>query len=167
MTAALEESNRIPPNGDGRPLPQPAHRFYVVESSMLPEAARLTAVAKEVLARGEAATVGEACAAVGLSRSAFYKYRDNVFPFNETSRGRVITVRFKLAHRRGVLHGVLGLLAVRRANILTIYQGLPMDGLADVHATFETESLEGSIEKLMQDLAALDGVVQSEIVGRS
>ncbi len=134
---------------------------------MLPEAARLTAVVKEMLARGEAATVGEACVTVGLSRSAFYKYRDNVFPFNETSRGRVITVRFKLAHRRGVLHGVIGLLAVRHANILTIYQGLPTDGLADVHATFETEALEGSIESLMRDLGALDGVVQSEIVGRS
>lgn len=142
-------------------------QFYMVSKEILPEAILKTALVKELLARGDALTVNEAVEKVGLSRSAFYKYRDGVFPFYQASKERIITVALILEHRTGVLYNVLNAVAQIKGNILTINQSLPLQGVANVTLSIDTKEVQGNLEDLVNRLRQLDGVKKVEIVGQS
>lgn len=143
------------------------HRYFLVEGSILPEAVRRTAEAKELLVRGDAATVNEAVAKVGISRSAYYKYKDGVFPFNEASREKIVSLAMVLEHRAGVLSKILNILASESANILTINQSIPLQGLANVSISIETVEMKCGLENLLNVIRKLEGARKVEVVGTS
>lgn len=142
-------------------------KFYLVSEEILPEAILKTAQAKELLRRGQAITVNEAVEKVGLSRSAFYKYKEGVFPFNQWSKGKIVTLACILEHRSGILSNLLNSIAQSRGNVLTINQNIPQEGVASVTVAIETTELEGNLEQLVQDLRKLDGVQRVQVMGHS
>ena len=101
---------------------------------------------------------------MGISRSAFYKYRDAVQPFTDIKAGRIITFYILMKNNTGVLSNVLSIFAASGANILTIHQGIPTDGCAAVTVSAETSGMCESLEKLMENVLALAGVVRFEIL---
>jgi chorismate mutase len=143
-----------------------AERYFAVREDLLPEGILKTEQVKELLRRGEAATVHEAAERAGLSRSAFYKYKDGVYLLEQTGRERIATVSVDLEHRSGVLSKVLGTLAACDANVLTIHQSIPLQGMANVVVSLETSVLQGTLQELTERLRATEGVKRSSIVGR-
>lgn len=142
---------------------QPA-KYFIVEAEALPEIIRKVAQAKQLMEMGEAATVNGAAKAVGISRSAFYKYKDTVRPFNDMLHGRIVTVQVMLRDEPGVLSGVLNLFAGTGLNILTINQNIPVNGRALVTITAQTSGLQQSLEELLADSASAPGVLKCEIL---
>jgi len=139
-------------------------KYYIVEASALPEVFLKVAEAKRLLATGEVSTVNEAAKITGISRSAFYKYRDVVMPFQNMMTGRIITFQFRLQDQPGVLSGILKTFADSSANILTINQTIPSGGCALVTITAETMDMIRSAEELLQELAAAEGVLKAEVL---
>ena len=139
-------------------------KYYIVAASALPEIFVKVAEAKRMMQTGEAATVGEAARLVGISRSAFYKYKDAVQPFNDMKTGHIITFYAMLKDNPGVLSNVLAIFAGSGANILTINQSIPTNGCAAVTVSAETSDMEISLEELIARAAALEGVIKFEIL---
>ena len=137
--------------------------FFVVEAAALPEVFLKVAEAKRLMDTGEVDTVNAATQAVGISRSAFYKYKDAIRPFNDMLHGRIVTVQIMLKDERGILSAVLGVFADSGANILTINQSIPVSGCAAVTVTVETNSLSLSMEEVEDKLRRTPGVVKCEI----
>jgi chorismate mutase len=141
--------------------------YYLVNKDILPEAILKTVMVKDILAKGEALTVNEAVERVGLSRSAFYKYRDGIFPFNKTCKEKIISVSFILEHKPGVLSNVLNTVARMKGNILTINQGIPLQSIAQATLSIDTSGVKEDLEKLVNKLYHVPGVKKVEIVGQS
>lgn len=142
-------------------------QFYIVSKEILPDAILKTAQVKEILTRKEALTVNEAVEKVGLSRSAFYKYRDGVFPFFQASKEKIVTFSLLLEHRTGVLSDVLNAVASMKGNVLTINQGIPLQGTAVLTLSLDTHEVTGDMEELLEQLLNVKGVKKVEIVGQS
>ena len=139
-------------------------KYYIVEAAALPEIFQKVAEAKRMLETGETDKVNVAAQAVGISRSAIYKYRDAVRPFNDMKTGRIITFYTMLKNNPGVLSDVLSIFAGSGANILTINQSIPTNGCAAVTISAETSEMQESIEEMMARALALDGVVRFDIL---
>lgn len=139
-------------------------KFYLVAADALPEVFLRVAEAKRMLQVGEAATVGDAARQVGISRSAFYKYKDAVQPFQNMHAGHIITFYALLKDNPGVLSNYLAIFANSGANILTINQSIPTNGCAAVTISAETSAMENSLEQLITDISALDNVIKFEIL---
>ena len=137
-------------------------KYYLVDADMLPEIFLKVADAKERLQTGEAATVADAVAQVGISRSAFYKYKDAVHPFQDLKRGHIITFSLMLRDRPGALSGVLGVFAECSANILTINQSIPVNGAANVTISAETSAMVVEMEEMIARLRGAVGVIRAE-----
>ena len=101
---------------------------------------------------------------MGISRSAFYKYKDAVRPFQDMLHGRIVTFQMMLKDEPGILSHMLNLFASSGANILTINQGLPINGCAVVTVNAETSGLQGSLQDLLTKLNSVDGVLRSEVL---
>ena len=152
----------------GRPVMEGAMakaiKYYIVAAEALPEIFVKVAEAKRMMQTGEADTVGAATKLAGISRSAFYKYKDSVQPFNDMKAEHIITFYAMLKDVAGVLSGVLAVFAASGANILTINQSIPTNGCAAVTISAETSGLSESLEQLMGDVTALEGVLKFEIL---
>ena len=139
-------------------------KFYIVAADALPEIFIKVAEAKRMMQTGEADTVGAATRLAGISRSAFYKYKDSVQPFNDMKAEHIITFYAMLKDNAVVLSRVLSVFASSGANILTINQSIPTNGCAAVTISAETSEMEESLEQLLSDVSGLDGVVRLEIL---
>lgn len=139
-------------------------KYYIVSAEALPEIFVKVAEAKRMMQTGECDTVGEATQKVGISRSAFYKYKDAVQPFNDLKTQRLITFYGTLKDAPGVLSMVLGCFADSKANILTINQSIPVNGCAGVTISAETSDMVDSLEVLLSNAEELDGVVKFEVL---
>ena len=139
-------------------------KYYIVAAEALPEVFLKVAEAKRMLQTGEADTVGEATRLAGISRSAFYKYKDAVQPFNDMKTGRILTFYAMLKNNPGVLSNVLSIFAASGANILTINQSIPVNGCAAVTISAETSSMNKSLEALVDEVSGTYGVVKFEIL---
>ena len=139
-------------------------KYYIVAAEALPEIFIKVAEAKRMMQTGEASTVGAATRQVGISRSAFYKYKDAVQPFNNMKAGRIITFYTMLKDSPGVLSNVLSIFAGSGANILTINQSIPTNGCAAVTVSAETSDMEQTLEELMALVTSVDGVVKFDIL---
>lgn len=139
-------------------------KYYIVEASALPEVFLKVAEAKRLLTTGEASTVNEATHMTGISRSAFYKYRDSVLPFQNLMTGRIITFQFRLHDEQGILSVILAILAKYEANILTINSIIPTNGSALVTISAETTEMTIPLEELLRQLNATPGVVKAEVL---
>lgn len=142
-----------------------AHKtYYLVEGSALPEVFIRVTQARELLETGRAQTVAEAAEKAGISRSAYYKYKDSVLPFRDLGRGRIVTFQILLRDVTGALSAVLGLFSSSGANILTINQSIPSGGAAPVTITADTAELEADTEALLARITALDGVIKAAVL---
>jgi len=139
-------------------------KYYLVAAEALPDIFIKVAEAKRMLQTGEADTVGSATKQVGISRSAFYKYKDAVQPFNDMKAGRIITFYAMLKDNTGVLSSVLSIFANSGANILTINQSIPTNGCAAVTISAETSEMSETLDELIADVSAAAGVVKFEIL---
>ena len=139
-------------------------KYFIVEADALPEIFQKVAEAKRMLETGETDRVNVATKAVGISRSAFYKYRDTMSPFHNMMAGRIITFQMMLKDKAGVLSAILTIFAGCGANILTINQSIPTGGRAMVTISAETGNLNCSLEELTRRIAEQSGVVKAEAV---
>ena len=139
-------------------------KYYIVEASALPEVFLKVAEAKRLLSTGEASTVNEATKMTDISRSAFYKYRDAVLPFQNMMTGRIITYQILLHDEPGLLSEILNLFAAARANIMTINSIVPSNGTAVVTISAETMDLTVSLEELLHSIEHSPGVVKAEVL---
>ena len=139
-------------------------KYYIVEAAALPDIFRKVAEAKRLLETGETDKVNVATRAVGISRSAVYKYRDTISPFQNLMAGRIITFQMMLKDKAGVLSSILSIFANNGANILTINQSIPSGGRAMVTISAETGNLSCSLEELGHLISETQGVVKAEMV---
>ncbi len=139
-------------------------KYYIVEASVLPEVFLKVAEAKRLLSTGAASTVNEAAKMTGISRSAFYKYRDAVLPFQNMMTGRIITYQLLLHDVPGLLSEILGIFAEVGANIITINSIVPTNGTAVVTISAETIDLKVQLEELMARLSGSPGVIKAEVL---
>ncbi len=141
-------------------------RYFVVREDLLPEGILKTIQVKEMLSRGEAPTVHEAAERVGISRSAFYKYKEGVYPLNEVARDRIVTIAMDLEHRSGVLSNVLTLVAGQSGNVLTMNQSIPLQGLANVVISVDISEMLTDLTTLTELLRKQQGVRRAVVIGQ-
>ncbi|MCQ4088162.1 ACT domain-containing protein [Saccharibacillus sp. JS10] len=141
-------------------------RYYLAREDILPEAILKTLHVKELLAGGQAKTVNEAVAIAGISRSAFYKYKDGIHQVNQLDRERLVTLSLLLEHRAGILFKVLGLIAESGGNVLTINQSIPLQGTANVVLSVETSRLHEELGSLTASLESVNGVSRVVVIGQ-
>ena len=139
-------------------------KYYIVEAPALPEVILKVAEAKRLLSTGEASTVNEATRMTDISRSAFYKYRDSVLPFQNMMTGRIITFQLLLHDEPGLLSELLHVFAQAKANIITINSIVPTNGTAVVTISAETMDLTVPLEELLAQLQAFPGVVKADVL---
>ncbi len=145
----------------------PEDPYYLIRRSHLPEVMKKTVEVIELLQRRKDLSVQEAVQEVGISRSAFYKYKDAVKPFYSSDMGRIITISLLLRHVAGVLSDVLGTFSRIQANILTINQAIPLQGTATVTVSLDTQNVVVDMDSLLNDLRDIHGVEEVTLVGQS
>lgn len=139
-------------------------QYYIVETSALPEIFLKVAEVKRLLTTGEANTVNDAAKQVGISRSAFYKYRDAILPFQNMMKGQSITFQFMLHDEPGVLSTLLMVFANRKANVLTINSIIPTNGHALATISAEITDAEISLDGMLAELRSSPGVIKAEVI---
>ena len=135
-------------------------KYYLVEAGVLPEVFIKVTEARELLETGEVRTVAEAVERVGISRSAFYKYKDSIMPFRDMRHGSIVTFNALLRDKKGVLSSLLTTFADSGANILTINQSIPNNGTAQVTISAITENMSISMDELLNAARTLYGVIR-------
>lgn len=140
--------------------------YYLVHHQVMPEVLLKTVQVNEMISKGQTNTIYEAVEKAGISRSAYYKYRNHVFPFYEMSKGQIVTVSILMDHVSGSLLEVLKEIAGAEGSIVTINQNIPYLQVANVTISLETTNLAVNIETLLQRLTRISGVHQVKIVGK-
>lgn len=141
-------------------------KYYVVTAKALPEVLLKVVEAKRLLDSGRVQTVQEAIDRVGISRSSFYKYQDDVFPYHENTRGKTFTVVMRMDDEPGLLSEVLRIIADFHANILTIHQSIPVNGIASVTLSGDVLPTTGDIEVMIEDIESLKGIHYVKIIAK-
>ena len=139
--------------------------FFIVKKRAVPEVLLKVVEAKRLLDSERAITVQEATERVDISRSSFYKYKDDIFPFHDNTRGRTLTFMLQLDDVPGLLSGVLGVLAGAKANVLTIHQAIPTGGIASITLSVEIQPETEDTESMMQRLEQVEGIHYLKILG--
>lgn len=142
-------------------------KFYLVQEDILPEAIKKTIKVKEILKLGEAKTINEAVERMDLSRSAYYKYKDYVFPFYEIAQGKIVSITVSMFNDPGMLSSILRAIADSNGSILTINQDIPLQGIANVTIAFETKDLSTSLEECLDNIRSIRGILKVEILGQA
>ena len=140
--------------------------YYVVKKKAVPEVLLKVVEAKHLLDSEKVMTVQEATERAGISRSSFYKYKDDIFPFHDHSRGRTFTVMIQLDDEPGLLSGLLNCVAQYQANILNIHQAIPVNGVASVTLSIENLNTTGDVSELIDALEKTQGVHYLKILSR-
>ena len=139
--------------------------FLVVHKSIVPENF-VAVIETRKLIEFKKVNISEACKMMGISRGTYYKYKDYVFPFYEASQNKLITLTFFLENKKGVLSSILNMISDASGNVLTINQGIPLQGVANTTISIETEKISVDLETLLDKLRALNGVKRLEILGQ-
>ena len=141
-------------------------QYFIVRKSALPEVFHKVVEAKRLLDSQKSITIQEATDAVGISRSSFYKYKDDVFPFHDDTRGKTITLMMQVDDTPGLLSRILKLVAEYGANILTIHQTIPVNQIAMLTLSVEILPSSGSVTNMINEIEALDGMHYVKIIAR-
>ena len=141
-------------------------QYFIVDKGVVSETLAKVVEAKRLLRETPDINVSDAVKSIGLSRSAFYKYKDSVFPFYEDSRGKNITFSFDLRDTTGLLSKVLSRIADSGANILTINQTLPINGIANIVVTVETNQMKNPVRETFDRLKKTKGLSSFRILAR-
>ena len=140
--------------------------YYVLRHKAVPEVLLKVVEAKQLLESKKVATVQEAADRVGISRSSFYKYKDDIFPFRDSSRGSTITLTFQMEDEPGLLSDVLKLIAEFHANILTIHQSIPINGVANLSLSIQVLPTTGDVSELMKKMEEASGVFNVKLTAK-
>ena len=141
-------------------------RYYLVREDILPEAIIKTMQVKQLLTSGDVKTIHESVEQVGLSRSAFYKYKDGVHLINHLERERIVTISIDLVHRAGMLSKVLSLVAGLGGNVLTMHQSIPLQGVANVVISVEISRISEELTEMLEDIKGVSGVKRVHMIGQ-
>ncbi len=141
-------------------------QFYLVKNKAVPEVLLKVVQAKRLLETGAASSVQDAAEAVGISRSSFYKYKDDILPFHENVKGRTLTVTLFVDDRTGLLADMLACVAGYRANILTIHQSIPINGTTTITLSMEVKEESTDIGQMFDEIERIEGIHKLQVVGR-
>lgn len=140
--------------------------YFVVKQKAVPEVLLKVVEAKRLVESGKAVSIQEAVDAVGISRSSFYKYKDDIFPFYENSQGTTTTLTFQMDDETGLLSDVLKIVADCGANILTIHQSIPINGVASLSLSVQVLPTTGDVSEMIESMEAKSGVRNVKILAR-
>ena len=143
-----------------------ATKYFVVKQKAIPEVLLKVVEAKRLLESEKVMTIQEAVDAVGISRSSFYKYKDDIFPFHDNSQGTTITLTFQMDDEPGILSDVLKIIAEYRANILTIHQSIPINGIASLTLSIQVLQTTGDISRMIEQLEGQTSVHHVKILAK-
>ena len=143
-----------------------ASRYFLVKKKAVPEVLLKVVEAKRLLESERAITVQEATEKVGISRSSFYKYKDDIFPFYDNAKGKTITLVVQMDDEQGLLSDLLHVVAVYKANILTIHQSIPVNGVATLTLSVEVRENTGNVSSMVEELEELGGIHYVKILAR-
>ena len=141
-------------------------KYFVVKQKAIPEVLLKVVEAKRLLESEKVLTIQEAVDAVGISRSSFYKYKDDIFPFHDNSQGTTITLTFQMDDEPGILSDVLKIIAEYRANILTIHQSIPINGIASLTLSIQVLQTTGDISRMIEQLEGQPSVYHVKILAK-
>ena len=141
-------------------------KYFVVKQKAIPEVLLKVVEAKRLLESEKVLTIQEADDAVGISRSSFYKYKDDIFPFHDNSQGTTITLTFQMDDEPGILSDVLKIIAEYRANILTIHQSIPINGIASLTLSIQVLQTTGDISRMIEQLEGQPSVHHVKILAK-
>ena len=141
-------------------------KYFVVRERAVPEVLLKVVQAKKLLDSEKVSTVQEAAEQIGISRSSFYKYKDDIFPFHEETRGKTITFIIQMDDEPGILSVVLQTIAHFHGNILTIHQSIPINGIATLTLSVDIPPGEGDAEAMIEEIESQEGIHYLKILGR-
>lgn len=141
-------------------------KYFVVKQKAIPEVLLKVVEAKRLLESEKVLTIQEAVDEVGISRSSFYKYKDDIFPFHDNSQGTTITLTFQMDDEPGILSDVLKVIAEYRANILTIHQSIPINGIASLTLSIQVLQTTGDISRMIEQLENQPSVHHVKILAK-
>lgn len=141
-------------------------KYFVVKQKAVPEVLLKVVEAKKLLESERVITVQEATDRVGISRSSFYKYKDDIFPFYDNAKGKTITLVMQMDDEPGLLSDLLHIVAVYHANILTIHQSIPVNGVATLTLSVEVLESTGNVSRMVEDMEEKHGVHYVKILAR-
>ena len=139
--------------------------YLVIDKRALPDVYEKVLFAKKLLKDGKVKEITEAVKIAGISRSVYYKYKDFVFDFSETSEGRKVTYNLILKNERGMLSAISNYISETGGDILTINQGIPLNGYANLSITIDLSTLNGDIKTLTDGLTKIRNVEKVEFIG--
>ena len=142
------------------------NQYYVVRDKALPEVLQKVVEVKALIEANGSMTIQEAAEKVGISRSSFYKYKDDVLPFHENARGKTLNVILQVDDQTGILSAILAQIAKCKANILTIQQSIPIGGIASIALGFEILPESADVKVLLEGIRSITGVHYLKILGR-
>lgn len=140
--------------------------YYLIRKRAVPEVLQKVVEVNKLLASGRARTVNDATAAVGISRSTYYKYANDVEEFHDSSEGTTLTIFCEINDETGLLADMLRIISESRANILTIHQSIPLNGVASLSVSFQILENTDNINNMLEKVEALDGVRKLRVTGR-
>ncbi len=141
--------------------------YYVIRKQAVPDVLLKVVEAKKLLESGKAKTVNEAAASLGISRSSFYKYKEDIYEFHDSLQGTTLTLTFQMNDEVGLLSYVLNMIADFGANILTIHQSIPLNGVASISITIQVLPTTRDIMEMINIMEKTEGVHKVHITGRS
>ena len=141
-------------------------KYFVLKQKAVPEVLLKVVEAKRLLDSGKAVSVQEAAENVGISRSSFYKYKDDIFPFHDNAKGKTITMVIHLDDEPGLLAVVLRIVADYHANILTIHQSIPVNGIASLTLSVDVLNETGDISQMVDTIEQQQGIHYLKILAR-
>jgi len=140
--------------------------YFIVKRKALPEVLLKVVEAKQLLDTERVMTVSEATDRVGISRSSFYKYKDDIFQFHDNAQGKTITLTFQMDDKPGLLSDVLKIIAAFGANILTIHQSIPINSIASLSISVQVLPTTGDVSKMVDSMERQEGVHYVKILAR-
>ena len=141
-------------------------KYFVLKQKAVPEVLLKVVEAKRLMQSDRVMTIQEATERVGISRSSFYKYKDDIFPFYDTAKGKTITMVLQMDDEQGLLSDLLHIVAVYKANILTIHQSIPVGNVATLTLSVEVRSDTGNLSKMVEEMEEKQGVHYVKIISR-
>jgi chorismate mutase len=140
--------------------------YFVVKKKAVPEVLLKVVEAKRLIETEKVMTIQEAVDMVGISRSSFYKYKDDIFQFHDNSQGTTITLTFQMDDEPGILSDVLKIIAENRANILTIHQSIPINGVASLSLSVQVLETTGDISGMIEKMEQQKGVHHVKVIAK-
>lgn len=141
-------------------------KYFVLKQKAVPEVLLKVVEAKRLLESEKVMTVQEATEAVGISRSSFYKYKEDIFPFHDSSQGRTVTLTLQMDDEPGLLSDVLKIVAQFHANILTIHQSIPINGVASLSISVQVLPTTLDVSKMIETMETQKGVHYVKILAK-